>query len=53
METENMEELADILEVIEAFGEYKKFDPTEIAKVKKRKAKDRGKFEKRIILDES
>lgn len=53
MEAENMEELADILEVIEAIQAYKKFDPAEVAKVKQKKAEERGKFEKRVILDES
>ncbi|OGF83511.1 hypothetical protein A3E63_03495 [Candidatus Giovannonibacteria bacterium RIFCSPHIGHO2_12_FULL_45_19] len=52
-EAETIEELADILEVIEAIRSYKKFDSAEIAKVKEKKAHERGKFEKRIILDES
>lgn len=52
-ETETIEELADILEVIEAIRDYKKFDSSEIAKIKDKKARERGKFEKRIILDES
>ncbi len=52
-EAENIEELADILEVIEAIHDYKKFDSAEITKVKDKKARERGKFKKRIILDES
>jgi len=47
------EELADILEVIEAIEEYKKFNRKEILKLKDKKAKQRGKFKKKIILDES
>ena|SRR3989344_4622012 len=53
LESENMEELADILEVIEAIEKYKTFDPTEVARIQAEKAATRGKFEKRIILDES
>ncbi len=53
LESENMEELADILEVIEAIENYKNFDPKEIQAIKEEKAATRGKFEKRIILDES
>lgn len=52
-EAETVGELADILEVIEAIQNYKKFDSSEIAKIKDKKARERGKFEKRIILDES
>ncbi len=52
-EAETIEELADILEVIEAIGNYKKFDSSEIDKAKNNKARERGKFKKRIILDES
>jgi predicted house-cleaning noncanonical NTP pyrophosphatase (MazG superfamily) len=52
-EAESMDELADILEVIEAIYKYKNFDKLEIEKIKKQKSEKRGKFEKRIILDES
>ncbi len=52
-EAETIEELADILEVMEAIRTYKKFDSSEITKTKDKKASERGKFEKRIILDES
>ncbi|MCX6739310.1 MAG: nucleoside triphosphate pyrophosphohydrolase [Candidatus Parcubacteria bacterium] len=50
---ENIEELADILEVIGAIIQYKHFSPSELSEVKKNKAEDRGRFTKRIILDES
>jgi predicted house-cleaning noncanonical NTP pyrophosphatase (MazG superfamily) len=52
-ENEVIEEMADILEVIDAICEYKKFDPGELKKVKSAKAEKRGGFKKRIILDES
>ena len=53
MEAENIEEMADILEVIDAICDYKKFDKDELQKTKNKKAEDRGKFRDKIILDES
>lgn len=50
---ESAEEFADILEVMDTIREYKKFDMGEINKIKIKKAEERGKFEKKIILDES
>lgn len=50
---ENIEELADILEVFDAIVDYKGFDMSEVARIKKEKAEERGKFKDRIILDES
>ena|SRR3990167_5099855 len=50
---ETIGEIADILEVIDAICEYKKFNAKELHAVKEKKAHERGKFEKRIILDES
>ncbi|MBI4085261.1 MAG: nucleoside triphosphate pyrophosphohydrolase [Candidatus Liptonbacteria bacterium] len=50
---ESIEELADILEVIDAISDYKKFNKREIENAKSKKAEEKGKFEKRIILDES
>ena len=50
---ENMEELADVLEVLDAIAEYKKFDRIEMNKAKEGKAEERGGFTKRIILDEA
>ncbi len=47
------EEFADLLEVIDAIREYKNFDFMEIGKIKEEKAEKRGRFKKRIILDES
>lgn len=50
---ENAEEFADILEVLDAIGDYKKFDKSEVEKIKNKKTDERGKFKERIILDES
>jgi len=50
---ETIEELADILEVVDAICDYKKFDKEELEKTKNKKAQERGKFESRIILEES
>lgn len=52
-ESEAIEELADLLEVIDAIIEYKKFSRRKIRNTKNKKAKERGKFRDRIILDES
>ena len=46
-------EISDLLEVIDAICKFKQFDKKEIAKLKKERAKERGKFNKRIILEES
>ncbi len=50
---ENAEEFADILEVLDAIVDYKKFDKSEVEKIKNKKTDERGKFKERIILDES
>ncbi len=50
---ENIEELADILEVLYAIAEYKEFDMKEVQNVKEKKAVEKGKFKDKIILDES
>lgn len=50
---ENAEELADILEVIDAIADYKGFDKKDIKRIKTKKADERGKFRDRIILEES
>ncbi|MES2087624.1 MAG: nucleoside triphosphate pyrophosphohydrolase [Patescibacteria group bacterium] len=47
---ENMEEIADILEVLDAVIAFKKFDRRKILKIKKQKFAERGGFKKRIIL---
>ncbi|MBI5913385.1 nucleoside triphosphate pyrophosphohydrolase [Candidatus Azambacteria bacterium] len=53
LKDESAGEIADVLEVIDAICEYKKFDKKEVHEVKEKKAKERGKFSKRIILDEA
>lgn len=50
---ENIEEFADLLEVLEAVAEYRGFSQKEIEETKNQKAKEKGKFKDRIILDES
>lgn len=53
LENENIEEFADILEIINAIAEYKDFNVDEVKQIKEKKAEERGKFKDRIILDES
>ena len=50
---ENIEEIVDILEVIEAIIKHKKFTNKDITAVKSLKAKERGGFKKGIILEEA
>lgn len=50
---ENMEELADVEEVLEAIRTHKSFELSKIKEIQERKAEERGKFKERIILDES
>ena len=52
-ENETIEEIADILEIIDALCSYKKFNKRKLESVKKQKAKERGRFKKKIILEES
>ena len=49
----NIEEIADILEVIDAIANYKKFSREDIGRIKEKKAEERGKFKDRIILEEA
>jgi len=48
----NKEELADILEVVYALCDLYKIDKDELEKLRKEKAKKRGAFKNKIILDE-
>ena len=50
---ESIEELADIFEVLDAMADYKKFEKEDLERIKEKKSEERGRFEKRIILDES
>jgi len=51
LESEQEEEIVDIQEVIDAILSYKKIDPKHLRMLKRDKAKKRGKFAKRIILE--
>ena len=53
LEGENIEELADIAEVLDAVLAYKGFTKEELFAEQAKKAEERGRFEKRIVLDES
>lgn len=53
LKSEMIEEMADIQEVIGAICAYKNFSKEMIEKTRKKKVKERGGFEKRIILEES
>ena len=48
---EKEEELADVFEVVRAIAEFKKFDLENIEAMREKKAKERGGFSKRIVLD--
>ena len=48
----NVEELADIVEVIDAFCALHKIEMDDLLRLKKEKAEKRGSFKRRIILDE-
>jgi len=50
---ENLEEIADILEVLDAIVRHKKFNQQEIEQTRAEKARERGVFQERIILEES
>lgn len=50
---ESVNEVADVLEVIDAIIAYKKFDRAEIDQAKRKKFDERGGFGGRIILDEA
>ena len=52
LEAENIEELADILEVIYAILDNKNCSKEKIEEIRKEKAKKRGSFNNKIILDE-
>ncbi len=53
LENPTKEELADILEIIYALCKYEKISKKELENVRKMKAKTKGKFLERIILDEA
>ena len=49
---ENENELTDILEVVYAICDFKKIKREKLEKIRIKKAKERGGFKERIILDE-
>lgn len=49
----SIEEFADVLEVLDAIAEFKNFSKKKVLSVKNTKAKQRGRFKKRIILEET
>ena len=49
---QNIEELADLLEVIRAAAIARGYSPDELERVRSEKAAERGGFEKRILLKE-
>lgn len=50
---ESLAELADVSEVLDAMMEYKNFSNEMLLAEQEKKALERGKFTKRIILDEA
>jgi|JI10StandDraft_1071094.scaffolds.fasta_scaffold786578_2 predicted house-cleaning noncanonical NTP pyrophosphatase (MazG superfamily) len=52
-EARNQEELADILEVIDALVKYFDWDMDEVQALQKEKREKKGSFSKRLILEES
>jgi len=50
LESERVEELADILEVIDALLVHKKIEKEELEVIKKKKHQERGGFQEKIVL---
>ncbi len=51
LESENPEELADIVEVIHALAETQNLSAEDLEKIRQKKAQEKGIFKKKIILD--
>lgn len=52
-ESEIIEEMVDVQEVVDAICDYKKFTKEEVDSVRKKKNDARGAFKDKIILEES
>ena len=52
LEESNDEELADVLEVVDAICEFKKINKEDLEKIKKEKSEKQGGFKDKIILYE-
>ncbi len=50
--SDDAEELADILEVVYALALAKGVQPEELQNVREKKAEEKGRFHRRIVLDE-
>ncbi len=50
-ESEEVEELADILEVVYAIANFKEVSAEELNKIREKKAEQKGRFEKKIIYE--
>ena len=53
MKNSSEEELADIVEVINAISDFKKIGRQKLESIRKKKSEERGSFKNRIILDET
>lgn len=53
LESESIEEMADIFEIISAIVEHNGWTIAQVSKVQAKKRKEKGAFKKKIILDES
>lgn len=53
LDSEKAEEIADVLEVIDAICKHKNYKKKDVLKLQMKKARQRGKFNKKIILEES
>ena len=49
--SENPEELADMLEVIDALAELQNLSKEDLEKIRQKKAQEKGTFKKKFILD--